>query len=71
VDGDGQRELVTITYRTDGDTVHWRHVAVAIEGARSDVVETDEGTYQSPQDQEAIRSLGRATCGDTTLAGGG
>lgn len=56
---------------TDGDTVRWTSTVVALHEGVARNLETTEGTFQRPEDDEAIEMLTQVTCGHLTMADDG
>lgn len=56
---------------TEGATVRWTRTVVAIDDGVARNLETTEGTYQRPEDDEAIDLLSQVTCGELTMADDG
>ncbi|HEV2071338.1 MAG TPA: hypothetical protein VGR26_16225 [Acidimicrobiales bacterium] len=66
-DGDGRRELVSLSFERKGPEVTWRRTIVRIDGTVATNGQTDEGTFTSPQDDDKIALLSDLTCGDSPV----
>lgn len=68
----GKRRLVGLNSKKHGrDTVEWSRTAISLDGRSATAGHTDEGSFKTPEHDDAIERLSEITCGDLTMVDDG